>query len=136
MMTTNGVVQRKLELIAENTRKLRGELPITTQRLKGDFFFKSGVERILQVSIEAMIDVANRLAATEGQPPASDSYHALVHIQELGFIDSAEAYRKMIRFRNFIVHRYENIDPEIIVGILQNNLGDFDRFVGEIENNV
>ncbi len=136
MMTINGVVQRKLELIAENTRRLRGELPVTSRRLKGDIFYKSGVERILQVSIEAMTDIANRIVAAEGRPPASNSYQALVQLQELGIIDNAENYRNMIRFRNFIVHRYENVDPEIIVGILKNNLSDFDRFVGEIEKNV
>ena len=34
----------------------------------------------------------------------------------------------MIQFRNFIVHRYEQVDTSIVVSILDHNLGDFKRF--------
>jgi len=34
----------------------------------------------------------------------------------------------MARFRNIIVHRYEEIEPEIIISILRKNLKDFDLF--------
>jgi uncharacterized protein YutE (UPF0331/DUF86 family) len=34
----------------------------------------------------------------------------------------------MARCRNLIVHRYDRIDAEIIVGILKKNLPDFTRF--------
>jgi uncharacterized protein YutE (UPF0331/DUF86 family) len=38
----------------------------------------------------------------------------------------------MIRFRNFIVHRYEKIDPEIIYQIVTNKLYLFTEFVDQI----
>lgn len=132
-MKNNGVIHRKLELIADNTRKLRALLPLPIERLRGDFFLKNGIERTLQISIEAMIDIANRIASLENQPAAADSYQALVQLAERGIIQQADKYRNMIRFRNFIVHRYENIDPENIAGILANHLGDFDCFIQEIE---
>ena len=34
----------------------------------------------------------------------------------------------MARCRNFIVHNYDKIDAEIIVGILKKNLPDFEAF--------
>lgn len=36
--------------------------------------------------------------------------------------------KKMSKFRNILVHQYEQIDAEIIVTILKKYLGDFDRF--------
>ncbi len=132
-MKYNGVIHRKLELIGENTRKLRGLLPLSVERLRGDFFLKNGIERTLQISIEAMIDIANRIASLENQPPSSDSYQALVQLAELGVIKQAEQYRNMIKFRNFIVHRYEHIEPENIASILTHHLGDFEQFIQEIE---
>jgi len=132
-MKHNGVIQRKLELIAENTIRLRTLLPVSSERLRADFFLKSGIERTLQVSIEAMIDIANRLASLANQPAAADSYQALVRLSELGVIAQAERYRNMIRFRNFIVHRYESIDPENIAAILTQHLSEFDDFIQEIE---
>jgi uncharacterized protein YutE (UPF0331/DUF86 family) len=133
-MKYNGVIQRKVERIAENTSKLRTLLPVSVERLRGDFFLKSGIERTLQVSIEAMIDIANRLTSLANHPAATDSYQSLVGLQELGVIKQADRYRNMIRFRNFIVHRYESIDPENIASILAQHLDDFDRFVQEIES--
>jgi uncharacterized protein YutE (UPF0331/DUF86 family) len=35
---------------------------------------------------------------------------------------------KMAKFRNLIVHNYDKIDAEIIVGILKKNISDFDTF--------
>ena len=133
-MKYNGVIQRKIERIAENTRKLRSLLPITTDRLTADFFLRGGIERTLQVSVEAMIDIANRIGSLENQPPASESFKALEMLQDEGVIESAERYRDMIRFRNFVVHRYESIDPDVIVTILTKHLGDFDAFIKEIES--
>ena len=38
----------------------------------------------------------------------------------------------MVQFRNFIVHRYENIDVEILADIVNQRLGDFDGFRDEV----
>lgn len=38
----------------------------------------------------------------------------------------------MAKFRNKIVHLYQDIDDEEIYKILQNNLDDFKRFLTEI----
>jgi uncharacterized protein YutE (UPF0331/DUF86 family) len=34
----------------------------------------------------------------------------------------------MAKFRNIIVHHYDQVDAEIVVGILKNNLDDFEDF--------
>lgn len=38
----------------------------------------------------------------------------------------------MIQFRNFIVHRYEQVDIEILVEIVNRRLSDFERFRNEV----
>jgi len=43
-----------------------------------------------------------------------------------------DAFQKMVRFRNIVVHGYERIDPEIVSGILKNNLGDFGDFKASV----
>ncbi len=135
-MTANGIIQRKLELIAGNVRRLRKLGGVDVQTLEQDFFLKSGIERTLQISIEAMIDVANRIISLDNRPAVSESYQSLTQIEDMGIIERADRYRDMIRFRNLIVHRYEFIDPEILIGILERHLPDFDYFVKEIEDHV
>jgi uncharacterized protein YutE (UPF0331/DUF86 family) len=43
-----------------------------------------------------------------------------------------EAFEKMAKFRNIVVHDYEKINPEIVVAILRNNLQDFKEFQASI----
>ena len=57
------------------------------------------------------------------------------NVLEKKLVDRME---KMAKFRNILVHQYEKIEAEIIVGILKNNLRDFDQFrkavVGFVQN--
>lgn len=39
-----------------------------------------------------------------------------------------DALVKMAKFRNVIVHHYDRVDPALVVGILQNNLDDFNHY--------
>ena len=38
----------------------------------------------------------------------------------------------MVQFRNFVVHRYERIDVEILVDIVNNKLAAFESFCDEV----
>ena len=90
------------------------------------------VERALQVAIEAMIDTAERILAIKSIPPQNSTAQNLIKLQESGILKNAEDYTDMIRFRNFIVHRYEKIDLEIIFSIISNKLYLFEQFADEI----
>ncbi len=132
-MNLNGIVSAKIDQIAEGTDKLRSLKELSLEKLQTDYFLKRGIERTLQVSIEAVIDIANRIISLLDHPPAPTSFRALEILKDKGVIADALNYRKMIQFRNFIVHRYESINDEILLDILQNHLNDFDRFVEEIK---
>ena len=49
-----------------------------------------------------------------------------------GVISDRDAYRKMVQFRNFFVHRYESMDVEILADVVNNRLSDFEAFRSEI----
>ncbi|MEA3392283.1 MAG: DUF86 domain-containing protein [Candidatus Marinimicrobia bacterium] len=134
-MKLNGVVSAKIDLIADGTSKLGSLTDLSLKRLQSDYFLKRGIERTLQINIEAVIDIANRIISLQNHPPAPTSFRSLEILQDKGFIADASSYRKMIQFRNFIVHRYESINDEILLDILQNHLDDFYRFVQEIRDN-
>jgi uncharacterized protein YutE (UPF0331/DUF86 family) len=38
----------------------------------------------------------------------------------------------MAKFRNIIVHHYDKVDPAIVIGILHNNLEDFNRYKNDV----
>lgn len=63
------------------------------------------------------------------RPPISyaDTFRVLF---ENGVIDEelSGIMEKMAKFRNVVVHQYEQVDTEIVISILRKYLGDFDRF--------
>lgn len=131
-MKINGIVLRKIEIIEETLRELRDLDNITTAKLEQDFFLKKGIERSLQVCVEAVIDIAHRIISLEDHSPCSTAGKGLEVIESLGVIASASPYKPMVQFRNIVVHRYENVDNDIIVGILKRNLDDFDKYINEV----
>lgn len=133
-MKHNGVIARKIETLDETVRKLTGLSALTTETLGQDFFLKRGVERSLQICVEAVIDIAHRLVSLHDRPPASSGGKALESLQSLGILKDASVYRRMVQFRNLVVHRYETVDDAILVDIVRNHLGEFAQFVREIQD--
>jgi uncharacterized protein YutE (UPF0331/DUF86 family) len=83
-----------------------------------------------QMMIETCLDIANHIVADRGyRVPVSyaDIFKVLGenNVLEKKLVDRME---KMAKFRNILVHQYEKIEAEIIVGLLKRKLGDFDQF--------
>lgn len=88
------------------------------------------VEFPLQQVIQVAIDLAAHVMAdAPGQRPntLAGLFDALA---ERGLIDSklATQLSAMARFRNLLVHRYGDIDPERVWDIVNTNLGDLDEY--------
>ncbi len=132
-MTKNGVILSKLTIIEEYLIKLDQYIPISLEKLKEDWGLQKIIERSLQVMVEVMIDIAERIIASNDLLPPVTSAEGIQKLQELKVIKNAEQYIKMVRFRNLIVHNYESIDIEILHSIVNNNLGDFKMFADEIK---
>jgi uncharacterized protein YutE (UPF0331/DUF86 family) len=90
------------------------------------------VERDLQILVEIVIDVCQRLISLDGQSPAASGADAVARCVQMGALSDDDAYRQMVRFRNFTVHRYDRIDVEVLVAVISRQLPDFDRFREEI----
>lgn len=132
-MRYNGVITKKLSTLYSELGLLRGVASITVSRLESDKLFKHGIERSLQICVECMLDIANRISSINSLGPHATSMDAMLALQHCGVIRDANDYIVMVKFRNFIVHRYESVDSAILVDICQNRLIDFERFAREIE---
>lgn len=131
-MKYNGVILKKFTILDDEIARLRGLGELTTAKLDGDHFLKHGVERSLQICVEVVVDVAQRILSLEGRAPAPSAFDALMGLEAMGVIASAEAYRAMLQFRNFVVHRYERVDSAVLVSILKRHLVDLEAFRKEV----
>lgn len=128
----NGVILEKLQTLDETLDELRSLGKVTAGQLREDWRTRRAVERDLQVLVEVVIDVCQRIISLAKQTPAATSAEAIERCIQLGALSENEAYGKMVQFRNFVVHRYEKIEIEILVQIVNKHLQDFEGFRDEI----
>jgi uncharacterized protein YutE (UPF0331/DUF86 family) len=133
-MKYNGVIQRKFTLLDKHLLELQNHLKdVSFATFKNDWALRCMTERSLQVMVEIVIDVAERIIAIQNAGPAATSAESLEKLEKLGVIKSAQFYGNMIKFRNLIVHQYEEIDPEIVFSIAKEQLDKFRMFRDEID---
>ena len=95
---------------------------------------KRACERLLQISVECIIDIAAlivsglRLGLPDGE---NDIFVKLVNAKVITE-EMGEKLKMMKGFRNIIVHEYSHINDEIVYDILINRLDDFKEFRREI----
>ena len=128
----NGVIQNKLARIEAYLTKLQEIIPDGFKEFEKDWRTQMIAERGLQILIEIIIDVANRLIAINNWGPTTSSADSIILLVLKKVISSEEPYLKMIKFRNFIVHDYDRVDNAIVYLILTENLGDIRKFREEV----
>jgi uncharacterized protein YutE (UPF0331/DUF86 family) len=133
-MKYNGVIQRKFALLDKHLLELGLHLKdVEFSLFKDDYALRCMTERALQVMVEIVIDVAERIIATENAGPVASAAEAIDRLVDLNVLKSSQPYIDMVRFRNLIVHQYEEVDPEIIFNIAKNKLEAFRQFRNEID---
>ncbi len=110
--------------------QLRDLAACPREDLRHDLIRLGAAKHYLQVAIECCIDLANHIIAQQGfRSPTSyaDVFTVLAEnrVIERDFLPTAH---QMVKMRNRLVHLYWEVDPDLLYDILQNNLGDFDRF--------
>ncbi|MBL7112388.1 MAG: DUF86 domain-containing protein [Bacteroidales bacterium] len=131
-MKYNGIIEAKLRIMEEKLAGIESWNITSFDALQHSSLLQNALERALQVSVEVMIDVSERLLALNHISPLRSAAENMKKLQELGILSPRPEYEELVKFRNFIVHRYERIDLEIIYNILKNKLFLFREFIGEI----
>jgi len=128
----NGVVFQKMQTLEQVLTELRSLGVVTSRDLQDDWRTRRAVERDRQVLIEIVIDICQRVLTLHGQTPAPTSRDAVERCIQLRVLSDDTAYRKIVQFRNFVVHRYEQVDIGILVDMVNHRLPDFERFRREV----
>lgn len=131
-MLVNGVIIGKLQHLDEILAKLGSLGPLNRTQLDTDWRTKMAVERAIQVLVEIIIDVSQRIIAEDGQTPAGSGREAIERCVQMGVLSSIEPYQRMIQFRNFVVHLYERVETIFLVDIVNKRLADFKSFRDEV----
>ena len=132
----NGVLAKKLAAMEETLGRLREHLPKSYEQFASDWPAQKMAERSLQIIVEAMLDIGERLIALEAGGPCETAVAVMERLARMRVIQSAASYVPMVRFRNLLVHQYEQIDPALVYGVAAKKLSDVDAFIQEIRRYV
>jgi len=99
-----------------------------------DYKLTDSARHNLQIAIEAMLDIANHLIARHSFELPKKNADSFVILCKHGVLsEEMEAtYASMARFRNRIVHMYDEVDNREIYRILQEHLLDYASFIRDI----
>lgn len=135
-MVNKDVLRKKTQYIEASLDKLSYLRKLTLQQFSEDFRNIETTKHLLQVSIEAMLDIANHIIARNRWGTPAKSADSIWILREQGYFSQKEEdlFGKMIKFRNRVVHLYDINDGEVYK-ILQENLQDFTLFLKAIAKN-
>lgn len=127
-------VEGILTNLKENVEKLVRLTALSREDFLADFTKVESAKHLFQVAVECCLDVSNHIIASERFRSPKNYAESFEILTEQGIFPSTflPTLRRMVQFRNRLVHLYWEIHAEIIYEILQKNLGDFDIFVKHI----
>lgn len=125
-------VLRLLRSISDDLAVLRAEASADPGR-RADPLWLRGVKYTFVTAIEAGVDVAQHVCASEGWGPPRDNGDAIRLLGAHGVLsaDLADRLRCAVGFRNVLVHDYVEVDDGIVLERLA-NLADLDDFVAVV----
>jgi uncharacterized protein YutE (UPF0331/DUF86 family) len=125
-------VLRLLRSITDDVAVLEREARASEER-RQDLIWLRGVKYTFVTAIEACVDVAQHICATEGWGPPADNGDAARLLGEHGVLTTelAASVRKAVGFRNVLVHDYIEVNDAVVVARLK-GLGDLEEFVRQV----
>jgi uncharacterized protein YutE (UPF0331/DUF86 family) len=124
----------KIRVIQDCIYKLDVLSQLSVDDFTSDFKNFDSAKYNLQIAIEAMIDIGNHIISRKGlgTPKTYRDTFEILHKGEVIPKEDTATYKLMARFRNRIVHFYDDVDDKEVYNILQNNLGDFNSFIEHV----
>lgn len=131
-MVDKELLSRKLSRLRSYVSELLRSEDITWAMYESDLRTKAFVERYLHLAIEEVLDIANHLISFQRWREPTGYRDLFTVLGENGVIpeEHLPIFQEMASFRNLLVHRYENVDDELVFGIFKKRLKDFDLFIG------
>src|SRR3989304_845564 len=129
-LVDKALLLRKISELETYQKQIREFSDITLQNYKEDWKTQRVVERTLQMMIETCADIANHIISDAGMRVPTGYSDTFKVLFENNFIDRElfPIMEKMAKFRNIIIHQYEEVDAEIVIAILKKHLPDFERY--------
>ncbi len=132
------VINSRVEKIRSNLTYLKRYGKMSRKEFSSSVEHISTAERLLQVSIEAMLDIGNHIIATAGFEEPKEYRDIFLILGKRKVLNESLVKRtlEMVGLRNRLVHGYIEIDSRKLHDFVANELDDFNKFIKQIHNYV
>ncbi|MBI4163034.1 MAG: DUF86 domain-containing protein [Candidatus Aenigmarchaeota archaeon] len=127
-------ILEKIDELESYNKELRGVIPKSLEFYMNTKQTRRICERLLQISIECIIDICSLLTKELklGAPSDEDDMFDKLKDKKIISTDMANKLKTMKGFRNILVHRYSEVDDELVYNFLKNDIEDFASFKNKI----
>ena len=123
-------IRKRILILEKDFKKIPEEKLIVDENLY------ASAERHLQVAIQACLDIANHLVAALGlERPKKEAGETFITLAKERIIGQnlAKIMKKVVGYRNILVHEYLEVERHQTYLNIQNGLKDIAEFAQEIE---
>ncbi|MDN5871738.1 MAG: DUF86 domain-containing protein [Nitrococcus sp.] len=124
------ILAEKLESLRRCIRRLEDKRAASAAELRMDVDRQDILALNLSRAVQICVDIATHVIAESAEPAPATMGETFTVLERMGLID-AKLCRHMkaaVGFRNIAVHRYQEIDWEIVQAITWQHLDDFREF--------
>ncbi|MDK2816307.1 MAG: hypothetical protein PWR22_936 [Moorella sp. (in: firmicutes)] len=127
-------IRQKLQFMRQELRELKKFQGMDISQFQSNSLYEAAATRMLQVTIEAMLDICAHLISREGWGLPKSYVETVELAVHNGLIppEMEDTYKAMARFRNRVVHLYDEVNAAEIWNVIQNHLDDFRPFIAAV----
>ena len=129
-MIDKNLVERKIKKMEQYLREMKAVQIRSLEEFTGDTITKRFVERNIELAIEQMIDVCKHLVAglDLAEPETYAECFELLHKKKIIPAKALPTFQAMARFRNRLIHVYDDMDDAVTFAVYNKHLKDFEVF--------
>lgn len=130
----NDIVINKVQSIQRCARRAREEMHAAGEGFRYDFTRQDAAILNVTRACEQAIDLANHVIRAEKIGIPADSGESFELLARAGIIDAGlgARLRKMVGFRNTVIHEYQVVDMGIVESVIADGLGDLLVFADRV----
>lgn len=137
-MINKDMIIDRLARLREQIKRQKELRKLSRDEFIHDFKAVGSAERLLQISIEACLDIGSHLISRLGQrrPVDYKDVFKIMGEEKILPLEFSQKIIPMAQFRNRLVHLYWEISADELYRILQDDLADLEIFATLIANYI
>lgn len=126
----NNIVINKIQSIQRCVERARQEYHSDSEGFDTNYTVQDAAVLNVLRACEQALDLANHIIKSHKMGIPTSSAESFDFLQKQAVIEAelAEKLRKMVHFRNMVVHHYQRMDIEIVRSIIVSDLDDLIQF--------